>query len=99
VGKTRYARAAATDLGGIGIYTRKTWGKTQELKYLDMLESSCERLAETPLLGRKCDEISPGLRRMEVGQHIIFYREGDSGIVVVRVLHRAMLPSRWSMES
>ena len=34
---------------------------------------------------------------MEQGRHVIFYRPEDAGILVVRVLHQSMVPSRWSM--
>jgi toxin ParE1/3/4 len=97
VAKARYTRAAAADLDGIGVYTRKSWGKAQELKYLGELERCCKSLASNSQIGRKCDEVRAGLRRLEQGQHVIFYRENGDGILVVRVLHRAMLPSRWNM--
>jgi plasmid stabilization system protein ParE len=35
---------------------------------------------------------------MEVAEHVVFYRLRGKGIVVVRVLHRAMLPGRWRMD-
>jgi toxin ParE1/3/4 len=98
VAKARYTRAAAADLDGIGVYTRKSWGKAQELKYLGELERCCKRLVSNPQIGRRCDEVRAGLRRLEQGQHVIFYCEEEDGILVVRVLHHAMLPARWSME-
>ena len=51
-------------------------------------------LADNPALGRTCDNVRPGLRRMEIGRHVVFYREDTRGILVSRILHRRMLPER-----
>ena len=49
-------------------------------------------LGDNPMLGRTCDHIRPGLRRMERGQHVVLYRESAGGIRVSRILHQRMLP-------
>jgi plasmid stabilization system protein ParE len=36
-------------------------------------------------------EARTGLRRIEQGSHVIFYRETPSGILIIRILHRSML--------
>jgi antitoxin ParD1/3/4 len=47
------------------------------------------------MLGRPCDDIRPGLRRMEHGKHVVFYRlQKPGGILVVRILHQRMLPEK-----
>ncbi len=51
-------------------------------------------LAENPAIRRQCDNIRPGLRRMERGRHVVFYREAAGGILVSRILHQRMLPNR-----
>jgi toxin ParE1/3/4 len=94
----RYSRRAEADLAGIASYTRRTWGAAQMEKYLGELEECCVRLGENPLLGRPCDGVRAGLRRMEVGEHVVFYRVRGRGILVVRVLHGAMMPKRWRMD-
>lgn len=40
-------------------------------------------------IGSMRDELSDGLRSYTFGKHLIFYREIDDGIVIVRVLHGA----------
>ena len=82
----------------IADYTLERWGEDQVLRYLDGLEACCEKLAESPALGRTCDDIRPGLRRMEHGRHVIFYREDAEGILVLRIVHQGMLPGRQPME-
>jgi toxin ParE1/3/4 len=88
----RFSRRAEADLLGIAEYTTRTWGQRQALHYLDELEDCCEKLASSPALGRPCDEIRPGLHRLEHGKHVIFYRRERGGIVISRILHERMLP-------
>jgi len=96
--KFRFSRRAEADLLGIGDYTLRTWGEKQTEHYLHELEECCWRLAENPTLGRACDTIRPGLRRMEQGRHVLFYRAIPNGIRVVRILHQSMLPEKHPME-
>ena len=90
----RFSRLAEKDLLDIAGYTLRTWGKAQAHRYLDDLEECCAMLAQKPALGRRCDNIRPGLRRLERGRHVIFYRARRGGILVSRILHARMLPAR-----
>ena len=90
----RLSRRAEADLLSIGTYTLRTWGPDQTSRYLDDLETCCAMLSENPALGRASDDVRPGLRRMESGRHVIFYREDDRGILVSRILHQSMLPEK-----
>ncbi len=94
----RFSRRAEADLLSIGDYTLRTWGENQAIRYIDDLESCCQMLADNPGLGRACDEVRPGLRRMECGRHVVFYRQDDRGILVSRILHQRMLPERQAIE-
>ena len=54
----------------------------------------CHDCADLPGIGRRRDDLSPGLRSINEGSYIIFYRVADNGIQVVRVVHGARdLPS------
>ncbi len=39
-------------------------------------------------------DVRPGLRRIEQGRHVIFYRLLQTEVKVVRVLHQRTLPSK-----
>ena len=82
----------------IGAYTLRTWGVDQTIRYIDDLESCCRRLAENPTAGRPCEHVRPGLRRMEQGKHVVFFRRELGGILVSRILHERMLPERHAIE-
>lgn len=74
------------------------WGALQTDRYLDQLEASFQILAEHPLIGRSCETIQAGLRRFEVGRHVVFYRTERSGIRVERILHQQMIPNKPQFE-
>ncbi len=61
----RLSRRAEADLSGIGAYTLRTWGDDQAIRYIIELEACCQMLAANPALGRSCDDVRSGLRRME----------------------------------
>ena len=82
----------------IGLYTLRTWGEAQTDRYICQLEDCCQLIADNPALGRPCDQIRPGLRRMEQGNHVVFYREEPGGILISRILHRRMLPDKQAID-
>lgn len=90
----RFSRRAEADLVSIAKYTLGTWGKAQAARYLAGLEAFCQTLADNPALGRPYDDIRPGLRRMEHGKHVVFYRQQPTGILVSPILHQSMLPEK-----
>jgi toxin ParE1/3/4 len=57
----RLSRLAEADLMDIAAYTLRTWGESQTLRYLDDLETCCQRLADNPASGRPCDHVRPRL--------------------------------------
>ena len=95
----RFSRRAAADLLSIADYTLRTWGGAQAGRYIGELETCCQMLADNPMLGRSCDDVRPGLRRMEHGKHVVFYRlQKAGGILVVRILHQRMLPESQAID-
>jgi len=94
----RLSKLARLDLTGIADYTLDTWGPDQAYRYLDSLEACFRQLAETPEMGRPCDTVRRGYRRMEHEKHVVFYRREEDGIIIGRILHERMLPSRHLLE-
>ena len=88
----RFSYRAKADLFSIGDYTLRTWGEEQTIRYINDLETCCQMLADNPRLGRACDFIRSGLRRMERGRHVVLYREGATGILVSRIRTSACYP-------
>lgn len=83
--------AARADLEQIWDYTHDRWGVDQAEKYLRELQHAIERAASNPRIGRGCDEIRPGYRKLAAGSHMLFYRVTIEGVIdVARVLHQRM---------
>lgn len=59
------------------------------LEFVNRLESICKRIARLPGLGRKRDDLGPGIRAFPVDRYIIFYKALDFEVEIVRVLHGA----------
>jgi len=89
----RLSKLARLDLMDIADYTVDTWGPEQAQRYLNSLAACFNQLAKTPKIGRSCDRICQGYRRIEHEKHVILYRAGQDGILIGRVLHQRMRPS------
>ena len=82
---------AKTDLLAIALFTEKTWGREQRNLYIKQLDEAFHMLADTPLVGKACDEIKTGYKKFPQGSHIIFYKAGSqTSIEIIRILHKHM---------
>ena len=88
------ARSAEADLKSIIRYTMKTWGSAQTRRYSQGLRNTFQLLADNPSLGRACDWFRPGLRRFEHGKHVVFYVCLADEVLIARVLHQQMIPTK-----
>ena len=61
-----------------------------------MIEERSLGVASGQRASRSVDDIAPGLRRALVGSHVMFFREDDAAVTVVRVLHQRMDVGRYS---
>jgi toxin ParE1/3/4 len=85
------SRAAAADIDGIWDYTFETWGQKQADRYIHAIRDACEALAEGASHGRPVDDIWPGVLKIPVSAHFLFYLLLEDGRVeIIRVLHRRM---------
>jgi toxin ParE1/3/4 len=90
----RLSPRAQRDLEGLFDYTVERWGLPQAMRYLDLVEAACARLAEAPQQAQGCDHIRPGYRRRSVEQHVIYFQTTRHGIAIIRVLHQRMDAAR-----
>lgn len=54
-------------------------------RLLNQINNQCKRLA-TPSMGRKRDELAPNVQSFPINNYLIFYRDIESGIEVLRVV-------------
>jgi toxin ParE1/3/4 len=53
----------------------------------EAIEQKCILVAQFPEMGRRRDELAPGVRSTLVERYMILYRIADDGIEVLRVVH------------
>lgn len=73
----RLSRSAATDLESIAEFSIDRFGIDQARLYRDELKACFVRLAASPTLGRRVEQIARNLRRFEHGSHIVFYTSNE----------------------
>jgi toxin ParE1/3/4 len=84
-------QTAKSDLRAIAIFTEERWGVAQRNHYIKQFDNAFNRLASSPAIGKRCDDIKPGYCKFPQGSHLIFYSSGsDSIIEIVRILHKSM---------
>jgi len=83
---------AISDLEDIWNYTAEHWGVDQAIKYVESLNSTFILLAETPEMSRLRTELSPSVHIHTHEKHMIVYLTKSTHIIIVRVLHKSMLP-------
>jgi toxin ParE1/3/4 len=58
-------------------------------RLLDTILESCQLYATQPAAGAPGDRFQKGLRYFAVGSYVVFYREQESGSLLIRILHGA----------
>jgi toxin ParE1/3/4 len=91
MGEFKLTNKAVEDLSKIWDYTFEVWSENQADKYYEMLISSCQEIADNPLLGKNYDGITQSLFRMRMNRQIIFYRTlNENYVEITRILHERM---------
>lgn len=85
---------ARQDIIDILRYTGETWGVVQLGKYRDKIEDALQMLARNPGLGHQSAGLPETHRAYLVGSHVIVYRDQDTAVAIVRVLHQRMSLAR-----
>ena len=85
----RLSPLAEQDLEGIWIYTAEHWSLEQADRYVGDIISTFDLIAEHPQKGRVV-QVRPGYLKFSSGSHDIYYKRGDRGVDVIRILHQRM---------
>jgi toxin ParE1/3/4 len=79
---------AISDLAQIWDYIADDSEKRADA-FLAMVDGKFQTLSQHPAIGRRREELAPGLRSFPVGRYVIFYLPLPNGVDIVRVLHGA----------
>ena len=86
--RIRVAAEAEADLDEIWLYIAQDSAEAAD-RFIDHLTSRFSVLASFRRIGRKREEIMPGVRSLAIGKYVIFYRLIERGVEIIRVLHGA----------
>jgi toxin ParE1/3/4 len=82
------SRDAETDLILIWVYyAESSEGAARRIR--DEITSKFNLLLQFPHIGRSREDLQHGYRSIPVGNHVVFYREIENGVEIMRVLHGA----------
>jgi toxin ParE1/3/4 len=85
---------AEVDYKNILLFTDQTSGEDQVAIYWARILQTLESLREHPLLGRSREDLFPGCRGVQIGQHVIYYHQPRPHLIqVIRILHTRQDPT------
>src|SRR4051794_11029266 len=82
-------RAAQADLREIKEYIIEHGTPRAAERWVHTLRQGCQRVANTPGMGRPREDLHPGLRSLAVGNYLICYRQESGRVDIVHILHGA----------
>ena len=85
---------AEADLRKIWLYSFDNWGEAQADQYLDELEAGLQKCGVEPEGGKQREAVRSGYWSSLVRKHVVFYTFTDDDVLIQRVLHGSMDPSR-----
>ena len=91
----RFTDEAEKDLEDIIGNTQGNWGEDQVALYLNGLEKHLNILLNNPDIGIKRTSLAKGLVSFPYESHVIFYVKDANGIMIIRILQKAMDPLKY----
>lgn len=94
----KISKPAESDLKDIADYTSQQWGSKQKKVYLGLIKQSFLKLCQdgvvATILIKDRKDIDIGLFSYQIGKHIVYFRETDTEILIIRILHSQMDPEK-----
>ncbi|MDM7956395.1 type II toxin-antitoxin system RelE/ParE family toxin [Blastomonas sp.] len=89
-----FSPQAEADIEAIWDCSAANWGLDQADRYTKDIRASCAALASGSKQGRPVD-VRPGYSKRQTGSHILYFRDTEAAIIIVRVLHGAQDVERY----
>ncbi len=86
----KFSKQADKDIENIHEYTYINFGQKQAHIYSANLFNKIQSIVTNEIRGRNASFIKQNIRKLEVGSHIILYKEQYNSILIVRILHKSM---------
>ena len=88
--KFKLSVKARAEIKKIFRYSLQQFGENQAVKYKASLDECFQLLADSPNMGRECNDIRDGYFRHEHESHIIFYTQRSNDIFITTIIHDRM---------
>ena len=82
----RFTSPASRDIEQILDSVASQSGFDAAEKFLTLVNQKCGRLAQFPMMGRSRAELGFGMRSFPFAPYLIFYRQIEDGVEIVRVV-------------
>ncbi len=82
----RLTQPAIKDIEQIADYIAKQAGLKQSERFLSKLDGKFAKISQFPNLGRRRDEILPGLRSLPINDYLILYMPIENDVEIFRVV-------------
>jgi toxin ParE1/3/4 len=87
--RVRVGKGAEQDLDQIFLYWAERAGLGTADRLIDSITDRFWLLGEHPEVGRRADEIAPGVRCIPAGKYLIYYRKRRLRIDILHIFHGA----------
>ncbi|MFA6152180.1 MAG: type II toxin-antitoxin system RelE/ParE family toxin [Chitinophagaceae bacterium] len=88
--KYEISEKALEDLGEIWLYTVELWSVQQADRYYQLIIDEIEYIAQYPDSGKSIDFVKVNYHVSKVKSHLIFYRQVNNRVSIIRILHEKM---------
>lgn len=85
-----FSNRAVRDLDQIWDFTEERWDVDQADHYLLYLDSVFQSIALGRVVARSAEDIHPGYRKVAAGSHVVYFKEDEFEVEIIRVLHERM---------
>lgn len=84
------SKLALRDIDEIWIYTVQHWSIEQAEKYYMLIFDGIDSICRNPNMGSPLTEVTEFHRRLQVGSHMLIYKQRNNLIFIDRILHQRM---------
>ena len=85
----RFTPLASSDLEAIGDYIAQN-NQVRAYSFVLEIRNQCRKIASSPMSYKCRPEFGQGIRSCAFGRYVIFYKEEDDCVLIIRILHGAM---------
>jgi len=87
--RVRVSRQAQSELDEIFVYVAEHAGLDAADRLVEAIEEQFALLGESPGIGRRRDDLAPGVLSFPMGRYLVYYRKARGAVQILHVFHGA----------